>query len=648
MYKFLKMKKIECTLEDLYEFNKQTGLIDEGLFNTETRYGIKKILGVDITAKNSKQRLLETAEKKIITSPDHLLFSDKWIKIKKIKKGDKILTKNGYEIVIKNEKIKEKEDLYDIQVEDVHEFYANDIVSHNSFLVNLPKIAYYGRLDKFKKDDIANRLNKHGALNMKIEVNPSTIVEIERRLSPTDLMVFKNGEDIGKSGIKNYQDYIDSEVTGLPYHIFSNIISLSVNDFKSFISMSPGDKRIIIDKLFAMEVINQMNKLVKEDLRRMKTDITLFDREISSLKNTIKTASKELEKLKEQIDVDNTAKIKAVTDKMMEFKPKLEDAYAKLKEYSGKETDIKKSYETFANQKNALKNDIKNLNKEIDLYNQDMCPTCETPFSEKRFELLKEELHSRLSNKTVEYETLVAGEDKYKESMAKVQEALKRINDFIIQIKSAFQSLQNELTRLKKDKPKEFASIENIISKNTVDVQSKENEKVTLDEDVKYRSILEQLYSDDGVKKKVLESYLPTLNKEIEYTLHELHFPYRLRFNNDFEPNIEHLGIEINVETLSLGEKKRVDLAVLISIIRMLKRKYPALNIFMLDEVLSSIDGDGIYDIIGILQKTAKELMMNIFIINHAPLPIEYFDFKITIEKKDGFSDLIIESLSGE
>jgi DNA repair exonuclease SbcCD ATPase subunit len=201
------------------------------------------------------------------------------------------------------------------------------------------------------------------------------------------------------------------------------------------------------------------------------------------------------------------------------------------------------------------------------------------------------------------------------------------------------------LTKLKEDKPKEFSSIENIISGSTINVQNKETEKVNLDGDFKYRSILEKLYSDDGVKKKVLESYLPTLNREIEFTLSELHFPYRLKFNNDFEPSIQHLGIEINVETLSVGEKKRVDLAVLVSIIRMLKRKYPNLNIFMLDEVLSSVDGDGIYDVISLLQKTAKELNMNIFVINHSPLPIEFFNYKITLNKKDGFSDLSIETL---
>ena len=522
-----------------------------------------------------------------------------------------------------------------------------------SFVVNLPKILYYGRLEKFKKEDIANRINKHGWVKGEVETSPGTLVTIERNISPSDLKVWKyfRGEepnddnDIGKAGIKNYQDYIDLEVTGLPYHIFSNIISLSVNDFKSFISMSPSDKRIIIDKLFAMEIINRMNDLVRKDLRDAKINIDLYDREIISLQNAIKGAQRELENLKKEVAEDNTKKIEAIIAKITEFKPKLEEAYRKQITYQNKQDEIRRAQRAFLEQKNKLQSSLKELNKKIDLYHQDKCPTCETPFDDKRFELVRGELDEMIAKKKADLEVLLAGESKYDEALGKVQEALNKINDYIVQVRSAVQALQKEYEKLKKDKPKEFQSIENIISKNSETIQKKEGEKVTLDDKYKYMAILSDLYSDNGVKKKILESYLPTLNKEIEFTLHELHFPYQLKFNSDFEPKLNHLGIEVNVETLSTGEKKRVDLAVLISIIRMLKRKYPSLNIFMLDEVLSSIDGDGIYDIIGILQKTAKELSMNIFIINHSPLPVEYFSYRIEIQKNAGFSDMVIEKL---
>ena len=526
-----------------------------------------------------------------------------------------------------------------------------------SFIVNLPKILYYGKLDGFRKEEIANRLNKHGWVEGEIEVSPGNFVTIERNISPQELKVYKyrKGEspnennDIGKAGIANYQDYIDLEVTGLPYNIFSNIISLSVNDFKSFISMTPKDKRIIIDKLFAMEVINRMNDMVRKDLRDIKINIDLYDREIRSLSSSIKSATKELEKLKERVEADNSSKIKEIVKKMNDIKPKFEEAQKKLKEAKDKKKAISEAKEAFLEQKRRLEADIDDVDKKLDLYNKDKCPTCETPFSDKRFSLLKEHLHEEKDTKENSYkELLESSASKYDETLGKINDSINKLNEFLVKAKSGYDTLHQKLKELKDAKPEEYKSIENIISKNTIQIKKTEEGKVEMDEKHKYMAILEELYSDSGVKKKILESYLPTLNKEIEFTLNELHFPYSLKFNSDFEPQLEHLGIDINVETLSTGEKKRVDLAVLISIIRMLKRKYPSLNIFMLDEVLSSIDGDGIYDIIGLLQRTAKEMKMNIFIINHSPLPIEHFSYRIEIQKNAGFSDFEVEKLDEE
>ena len=522
-----------------------------------------------------------------------------------------------------------------------------------SFFVNLPKVLYYGKLDKFKKDEIANRMNKHGWIKGSISVNPSTEVTIERKISPSDLRVHKyspgeepdDDNDIGKSGIANYQSYIDTEVTGLPYHIFSNIISLSVNDFKSFISMTPNDKRIIIDKLFAMEIINKMNELVKNDLRDIKMNMSLFDREIVSLKNNINSAVKELAKLEEQVTKDNTNRIHEISSQLTAYKPKLQEGYKKRNEYISKKQEITQSYNIFLQQKTKVTQEISQINRQITLYDKDKCPTCETPFSEARFELIKEQLNNDIKEKKGSLENIKKSEDTYTIAFTKLEDAINKINEFIIKYESAFKTLEGELNRLKADKPKEFGSIRNIISRNSSDLSKKEEEKVKYDDDFKYLAMLEEIYSDTGVKKKILESYLPTLNKEIEYTLNELHFPYSLSFDSDFEPQLFQLGLEISVDTLSTGEKKRVDLAVLISIIRMLKRKFPSLNIFMLDEVLSSIDGDGIYDIIGLLQSISKEMNINIFIINHSPLPIEHFDFSIAISKNAGFSDIEVEEL---
>jgi DNA repair exonuclease SbcCD ATPase subunit len=410
--------------------------------------------------------------------------------------------------------------------------------------------------------------------------------------------------------------------------------------------MTPNDKRIIIDKLFAMDIINKMNQLVRADARDVKFNMDVFDRDILTIKNNIDIAVKELQKLQIKLNEDNSAKILELAKRLEEYKPKLQEGYDKKKEWETKKADILKSQTVFVRQKAKISQELQHFRNQMNLYNQDKCPTCATPFNEARFDLIKGQLQESISQKSQELESIKQDEQKYNTTLDSINQGLAKIDNFIIQIQTTYKLIEAELAKLKMNKSAEFESIQNIISENKESLIKKSDDKLKYDEEYKYLSVLEQLYSDAGVKKKILESYLPTLNKEIEYTLNELHFPYRLTFNSDFEPDMEHLGIDIGVDTLSTGEKKRVDLAVLISIIRMLKHKYPGLNIFMLDEVLSSIDGDGIYDIIGLLQKISKEMAMNIFVINHSPLPIEQFDYRIEINKNAGFSDLTIEKLN--
>jgi len=524
-----------------------------------------------------------------------------------------------------------------------------------SFLVNLPKILFYGKLDGFKKDEIANRLNKHGELEGIIDLNNNTNVTIKRTLSPSNLTVYKhnkdevytNDSDIGKAGISNYQDYIDNEITKLPFHIFSNIISLSVNNFKSFISMSPSDKRIIIDKLFSMEILNKMYELIKKDLKANKNELEINNRELISINNSIVNASTELTELQNKIKSNNKKQASLIVEKMGQFKSKYSETIKSHKAYKKKYTLMKSKYEAITIQRHKINSELEELKKKEELFNQDKCPVCETPFTEKRFELIKEELEDNIKLKSEEIETILENDKTYSANLVRLKQINNKLNEYSIKLTSGFKTLENEYKKVTSSKSsnEEFKSIKKIIEANNIEAKKIEISKNENEEEYNHLTILIDLYSNSGVKEKILESYLPTLNNEIAYSLKELHFPYNLKFNSNFEPEMTHLGIEIGVDTLSTGEKKRVDIAVLISIIRMLKRKYHNMNIFMLDEILSSIDPDGIYDILGLLKQTAKDMKLNIFIINHSLLPIDYFSYKITIEKNGGFSDLDIEKI---
>jgi DNA repair exonuclease SbcCD ATPase subunit len=204
-------------------------------------------------------------------------------------------------------------------------------------------------------------------------------------------------------------------------------------------------------------------------------------------------------------------------------------------------------------------------------------------------------------------------------------------NQFTIEIKG----IENAAS-----KTTEFQSIQNIIAETEKTKRSLENSITELNSKMTLMNVMESMYSADGIKKQMMENYIPTLNEEIKNTLIALSFPYTLEFDNNFDPHLECLGEPIEVQSLSTGEHKKVDLAVLCAILRMLKRKYPQLNLVCLDETLSSLDYESSTDIITYLLDIANNMCLNIFIVSHTQLDENLFNVRIHIDKNSGFSDL--------
>ena len=77
-----------------------------------------------------------------------------------------------------------------------------------------------------------------------------------------------------------------------------------------------------------------------------------------------------------------------------------------------------------------------------------------------------------------------------------------------------------------------------------------------------------------------------------------------------------------------------------------MKLRFPQLNILFLDEIFSSVDADGVHNILRILSKVIKENNFNTFVINHTVLPHEIFDKKLEIYRENGFSKFTIETIN--
>ena len=140
-----------------------------------------------------------------------------------------------------------------------------------------------------------------------------------------------------------------------------------------------------------------------------------------------------------------------------------------------------------------------------------------------------------------------------------------------------------------------------------------------------------------------LKAAVAPLNSEIGKLMGEMHMEHSLFFDEDFDAHVTHLGEEVAIPSLSTGERKKVDFVALVALIRLMKMRYPGVNLLFLDEIFSSIDQDGIHSILQVLHRSCKELLLNVFVISHNPLPREVFDFVVNVDKRNGFSSLSVE-----
>ena len=512
-----------------------------------------------------------------------------------------------------------------------------------STYLNITKLLLFGKTDGIPKNAVANRVNRNGYIKGIVTEGEKTYI-IERGFQPTYLNIYKeDGTSLDMVGVKDAQSYIDSEIVKMSYTLYSNIISLSLINFKSFLKMSPFDRREIIDRVFSLEIINHIFEFIKKDIKDLAANINMDNASIFSLSSTIESSKKELESIKESNDSSISSSIQSNMNMLADIENKVKLIQEKYQEVSATNNNMVQVIQTLNQELTNVNFKIKHINEKIGLFNLGCCPTCGTKFDSYEF---KEMLH-KLEEEKAEKETL---KERIEAKIKEVQEA-KAPYDQAIQVLvqksrefSAERLRINAETNALKNSIKntaEYQSIQNIIN-NTEESISVVKKRISANTNkINNLEILQNLFSIDGVKKQVIENYLPKLNAEIKDTLIRLNFPYTLTFDSQFNSHVTDLGNDISVETLSVGEHRRVDLAVLCSVFKLIKRKYPSINVFTLDEVLSSVDPENSTEILKFLKEFSAEMKINTYVISHINMTEDLFDDCIEIYKDMRFSDVM-------
>ena len=513
-------------------------------------------------------------------------------------------------------------------------------------IANAIVFALYGKVEGVKMADLPNRINKELWVKINLKCKNSE-VEIERGLAPNKFEVRLNGVEFDKAGKRSVQDYLEEEIFGIPYHVFKNIIILSVNDFKSFLTMTNADKKQIIDRMFGFSILNDMQKIVKEQRKSLKIDLEGYERELKQIGDNIVSVNLKLNALMAESNQKNKAEIERLKTKLQSYaddKKKLASAQEKITESLG---TFKEDLDVKQQTKSQLEFELNSLKKRLALYDANTCPTCESPLTTDFHTDRKQELEDRVDSLPAKITAASEEVDNIRESISGVREKDRVVRDRISSMNTNIKTLKEELIKIKDSLSKgdDFSHMQQIIKEfeeqeeKTTSVQAESNSEFYFLEN------LEEILGEDGVKNLAVQTILPGLNANVAAMTQTMHLPFHIRFDEKFNCIINHLGEEINPMTLSTGERKKADFIVIIAIIKILKLRFPQLNLLFLDELLSSVDADGVHNILKILSQVIKESKINTFVINHTVLPHELFDKKIMIFKENGFSKFEIETI---
>lgn len=505
--------------------------------------------------------------------------------------------------------------------------------------------ALYGKVEGVKLSDLPNRINNE--LLVKISLTCGSInVDIERGLNPNIFIVRLNNVEFDKAGKKSVQDYLEEEVYGIPYHVFKNIIILSINDFKSFLTMSNSDKKQIIDKMFGFSILNEMQQKIKEERKQIKNDIVAYDAELNQIMQSIQSVKSKLNTLLEESSQKNKEKIEELKSQLIVLNTNVKELSVNRDLVVNSIGSLKEEYENSRTTASDLMYTIEDLKKKIKLYEEGFCPTCETKLTSEWHNQKLDNYQECLKDNSAEIKNQKQKIDNTKLRISGLTDQKATIENSISQIKYTMQALKSELVKIKDTADGEqFEYLQKLIE----DFESKESQKSSevsnLSNNNHFMEIIESILGEDGVKNLAVKTILPGLNTNIAAMTQTMHLPFHIKFDEKFNCIINHLGEEINPMTLSTGERKKADFIVIIAIIKILKLRFPQLNLLFLDELLSSVDNDGVYNILKILSQVIKENGLNTFVINHTSLPRELFDKQISIYRENGFSKFEIERI---
>lgn len=434
-----------------------------------------------------------------------------------------------------------------------------------------------------------------------------------------NLQIHVDGKLLIASNKRDTQQILEEEYFDVPKLTVIKMCVISFNEFNSIAAMNPGETKQFLDNVFGFKTFTEYNEqsvIEKKEEVRQQTELNaIYTETENQIQYLINKKSEQQKELSNSIDVDKLTedrviyvdKGKSLKDKFNklsnEYKQKDADMYNKMLELSTLGKVAKNNYNTFKSGK---------------------CPTCGHGVDNDKIE-------------------------EYKSTMLKYAESYKEIDTLRMQLKNEYQPKIDELN-------KEMSELRTLISDIDTKIKIHENNKRLINENYdalineykeKLVSIKSEIDKSDieigewneigdlfakTLRYNLLDTLIPNINSSIQYYMNKLDQNYSVEFDKEFKPHIYIDGYqkEISYNSLSTGQRKTLDMAVIFGVLQNIIANVN-FNVFFLDELFSNLDSDSRNTMLDLLNSTlAKD--RSIFVINHAEMNDDYFKHKIRVK----------------
>jgi len=515
---------------------------------------------------------------------------------------------------------------------------------------------------KINKPQLVNSINEKDCL-VEIEFTiGKNDYKVVRGIKPTKFEIYRNDEMIDQdAAAKDYQAYLEKNILQLTYKSFTQVVILGSSTFVPFMQLPAAHRREVIEDLLDIRIFSTMNNLLKDRSKANEQDCTLIDRDILFKKQQIEMQEEHIQ----EVNDNNEKQIASAHKKcsqlidendllQMQVKTLNDIHKTKTAELGDLSNEVSKM-DQMKSIRWKLQDKISTSEKQIKFYTENQtCPTCTRTIDEE----FRSSQLSNLDKKGIEYHGALNTLDG---QMTILQEKIDEFKIKSTDVHSLSMEIQNKNFTISKnndiisEKEKEIASLEEQLTSQSTSVKklSKfKKELLELEDNFSASKKLQKAYSyissllkDDGIKSKIVKTYIPAINQRINARLQSMDFFVNFQLDEEFNEVIKsRFRDDFTYASFSEGEKQKIDLALLFTWRSIAKMKNSvSTNLLILDEVFdSSLDATGTEDLLKILRDLSEDT--NIFVISHkGEVLVDKFPRIIKFEKQQDFSKLIVE-----